>query len=280
MSQPVSDHYDSPDLIRRIEAALAAAGAFPETVTADQLAPIEEFHVGGRPATDALLDAMNIRPAHKALDVGCGTGGTSRHAAARFGCTVEGVDLTESYIRAGRTLTAWLKLDGKVHLHAASALDMPFEAAKFDLAWMFHVGMNIEEKEALFREVFRVLTPGGRFLVYDIMRGEDEATPLTFPVPWSTVPETSFVRPPRDYEAALTAAGFTVAQAEPRRDLADAFFAAAAAQAAAQAAGGPRPPITLALIMGETARQKFQNLKQNYDAGRIVPVAMLCEKPA
>ncbi|MEZ5998734.1 MAG: class I SAM-dependent methyltransferase [Hyphomonas sp.] len=276
MSEPIAAHYDAPDLIARIEAALRGAGSSPETVTADLLAPIEEFHVGGRAATDALLGELGIRPIDRALDIGCGTGGTSRHAAAQFGCTVEGIDLTDSFIRAGRTLTAWLKLDSKVRLHCGSALDMPFEAAKFDLAWMFHVGMNIEAKQDLFREIFRVLKPGGRFLVYDVMRGMDEATPLTFPVPWSTLPETSFVRPPRDYETALGAAGFAVTKTEPRRDLADAFFAAAAALASGQA---PRPPLTLALIMGETARDKFQNLKQNYDAGRIVPVAIFCRKP-
>ena len=282
MRGTVSTHYDAPDLIARIEAALSEAGLSPETVTADVLAPIEEFHVGGRMATDALLRDLNIRPADRALDVGCGSGGTSRHAAAQFGCTVEGIDLTDSFIRAGRTLTDWLKLDGKVLLHCGSALDMPFETARFDLGWMFHVGMNIEDKQALFNEVFRVLKPGGRFLVYDIMRGEDETTPLAFPVPWAGSQASSFVRPPQQYEEALRSAGFAVTKSEPRRDIADAFFAQAAAQAASQAASQasqPRPPLTLALIMGETARDKFANLKRNYEAGRIVPVAISCEKP-
>ena len=136
MRGTVSTHYDAPDLIARIEAALSEAGLSPETVTADVLAPIEEFHVGGRMATDALLRDLNIRPADRALDVGCGSGGTSRHAAAQFGCTVEGIDLTDSFIRAGRTLTDWLELDGKVALHCGSALDMPFETGRFDLGWI------------------------------------------------------------------------------------------------------------------------------------------------
>jgi ubiquinone/menaquinone biosynthesis C-methylase UbiE len=274
MSETVSSHYDAPDLIARIKAALSDAGLSPETVTADQLAPIEEFHVGGRMATDALFRDLDIRPGERALDVGCGTGGTSRHAAAQFGCTVEGIDLTESFIRAGRTLTDWLKLDGKVRLHCGSALDMPFEAAKFDLGWIFHVGMNIEDKQALFAEVFRVLKPGGRFLVYDIMRGEDETTPLAFPVPWAGSQADSFVRSPHQYEAVLRSAGFATMRTEPRHDIADAFFAQAAAQA-----GKPRPAISLALIMGETARDKFANLKRNYEAGRVLPVAIFCEKP-
>lgn len=274
MDDPITDHYDRPDLIVRIETALAEIGASPQTVTAGQLAPIEEFHVGGRAATEALFRELDVKPVERALDIGCGTGGTSRFAAANCGCVVEGLDLTDSFIRAGRTLNGWLKLDNKVHLHHASALDMPFEAGRFDVAWMFHVGMNIPARDVLFGEAFRVLKPGARLLVYDLMRGEDETSPLSFPVPWSGTPDTSFVAPPREYEAAAQAAGFRVDRMAPRRDLADAFFAHAAAQA-----GKPRPPVSIALLMGETAPDKFANLKRNYETGRILPVAMFCSKP-
>ena len=274
MSQPVSDHYNRPDLLTRIEAALAEIGATPETVTAEQLAQIKEFHVGGRMATDAVLPELSIQAGEHALDIGCGTGGTSRHAATRYGCTVDGIDLTESFIETGNVINSWFGLDSRARLHQGSALDMPFTAGRFDLAWMFHVGMNIEAKRDLFAEVFRMLKPGGRFLIYDIMRGEDEATPLTFPVPWASQPETSFVCPPERYQADLASAGFEITKTEPRPDIADRFFAQLAAQA-----GKPRSPISLALIMGETAREKSTNLKKNYESGRVVPVAILCRKP-
>lgn len=274
MSRSVSDHYQRPDLLERIEAALADIGASPGTVTPDQLAPIEEFHVGGRMATDAVLDDLGIGQGERALDIGCGTGGTSRHAAARFGCSVEGIDLTESFIETGNVITSWFALGGKVRLHQGSALSLPFGDGAFDLAWMFHVGMNIQAKRDLFAEVFRVLRPGGRFLVYDIMRGEDAATPLAFPVPWASGPHTSFVCPPEQYIGDLNAAGFTITKAEPRRDLADRFFAQLAAQS-----GEPRPAISLAMIMGEHAREKTGNLKQVYETGRVVPVQILCRKP-
>lgn len=274
MNKPVSDHYNRPDLIARIEAALAEIGVSPDTVTAEQLAPIEEFHVGGRMATDAVLPQLGIQPGERALDIGCGTGGTSRHAAARFGCTVDGIDLTQSFIDTGNVISSWFGLDNRVRLHQGSALDMPFDAGSFDLAWMFHVGMNIDAKRDLFAEVFRMLKPGGRFLIYDIMRGADADTPLTFPVPWSSVPETSFVCPPEKYESDLKTAGFEITKTEPRPDIADKFFAQLAAQA-----GKPRSPVSLALIMGETAREKSANLKQNYESGRVVPVSILCRKP-
>ncbi|WP_300394762.1 methyltransferase domain-containing protein [Henriciella sp.] len=275
MSGPVSDHYNRPDLLTRIEKALGEMELCPETVTLDALAPVEEFHVGGRMATDLLLPELEIREEEHALDVGCGTGGTSRHAAHRYGCHVDGIDLTGNFIETGKAITSWVKLGSLVQLHHESALDMPFKDELFDVAWMFHVGMNIETKRELFAEVFRVLKPGGRFLVYDIMRGEDETTPLTFPVPWAGDPSTSFVRSADRYEEHLEAAGFAISKTEARHDIASRFFEHLDRQA-----GQPSSPMSLAMVMGETAKEKSANLRANYEAGRIVPTAILCRKPA
>ena len=46
--------------------------------------------------------------------------------------------------------------------------------------------MNIADKAGVFREVARVLKPGARFTIYDIMRTSD-GTPA-FPVPWAQLP--------------------------------------------------------------------------------------------
>ena len=108
-------------------------------------------------------------------------------------------------------------------MRRASALDIPFEDAAFTAAYMTHVGMNIADKTALFKEVHRVLRPGAKFGVYDVMRtGSGD---LSFPKPWATTAKTSFVAAPDDYQRALAAAGLRVVACEDRRDLALAFFA-------------------------------------------------------
>src|SRR3546814_2226143 len=106
----------------------------------------------------------------------------------------------------------------RVAFRAGSALDLPFEAASFDAATLLHVGMNIPDKDRLCAEAARVLKPGGVFGVYDVMRVGDGA--LTFPVAWAATAGTSFVADPATYRRALEAAGFEIAEARDRRDLA------------------------------------------------------------
>ncbi len=274
MSGPVSDHYNQADLLARIERALGELGRTPDTVTADDLAGIEEFHIGGRAATVSLISALELEEGHTVLDVGCGTGGTARFVAARSGARVEGVDLTPSFIETGKTLTSWLNLTSRVHLHLKSAVDTGFDDASFDAAYMFHVGMNIEDKRALFCEIARVLKPGGRFLVYDIMTGETAEAPLAFPLPWSSLPETSFLCTADTYERHLEAAGLAIEVTRPRHDIGDRFFDQIEANA-----GTPPAPLSIGALMGENAADKVANLREAYRAGRVMPVHILAHKP-
>ena len=91
----VSEHYTVSDLEDRILDALEAAGLDLGALTVDDLAPVDQFHIRGRMATEELAQWAEIQPGHLLLDVGCGLGGTSRFLAATVGCQVVGLDLTE-----------------------------------------------------------------------------------------------------------------------------------------------------------------------------------------
>lgn len=269
----VAGHYTHGSLLAAITAGLEALGKTPATVSVEDLAPVDEFHIGGRQASEAFLGQLPLDAGTHALDVGCGLGGASRFTASRFGSRVTGIDLTPEYVETGRTLCAWVGLDDRVALHQGSALELPFDDAGFDAAYMMHVGMNIPDKDGLFAEVFRVLKPGAAFGIYDIMRlGEGE---LSFPVPWATTSETSAVAAPEAYRRALEAAGFEVAAERNRRDFALDFFAETMARIAA--AGGP-PPLGLHVLMGASGAEKISNLVENVAAGRIAPVEMIARK--
>ena len=122
---------------------------------------MDEFHIGGRTATDDLMKQLHLADDHRVLDVGSGLGCGARFVAIRYGCRVTGIDLTEEYVETARALSRWTKLDALLSFHHGSALDMPFADGEFDRAYMLHVGMNIPDKAALFAEVARVLRPGG-----------------------------------------------------------------------------------------------------------------------
>jgi cyclopropane fatty-acyl-phospholipid synthase-like methyltransferase len=269
----VSAHYTHGTLLAALEAALAKIGKTPETVTVDDLAPADEFHTGGRQASEAFLDQLGLSKTDHLLDVGCGLGGTSRFAASRYGARVTGIDLTGEFVETGKALCRWVGLADRVALHQGSALAMPFESEAFDGGYMMHVGMNIADKAGLFREVHRVLRPGAVFGVYDVMRFKDGA--LSFPVPWAETAATSAVAPPAAYRRALEDAGFAIEGERNRRDYALAFFEEMTARA--KAAGGP-PPLGIHVLMGPSTPGKIGNVIENIASGRVAPVEIIARK--
>lgn len=264
-------HYTRAELERDILAGLAALGA-GATATADDLAAVDEFHMGGRAATLELAAVLPLTPATRVLDIGAGIGGAARHLAAAHGCRVTGIDLTPDYVETARHLTRLVRLDDRVRFEVASAVDLPFADGSFDVAMLLHVGMNVADKARLAAEAHRVLAPGGSFAVYDVMRtGPGE---LGFPVPWATTPATSFLAAPEDYRAILAAAGFRIASERRRTELALATFRAMRERLATS---GP-PPLGLHLLMGETAREKVANIMAGLECGAIAPVELVARR--
>lgn len=267
----VAQHYARSDLEQAILDALAASGKTIDRLAPDDLAPVDEFHTGGRKATVELAAQVDFAADMHLLDIGCGIGGPSRFFAAERGCRVTGIDLTEDYIRTAEALARRVGLAERIAYRRASALALPFDTGTFDGAYMMHVGMNIVDKPALFAEARRVLKPSATFAIYDLMRmGPGE---LQFPVHWSAKPETSFVVSPAEYRAALKAAGFDIVKARDRGDFARAFFREVTARAGEE--GGP-PPLGIHLLMKTDVPQKLANVVSGLEAGVIAPVELIC----
>lgn len=269
----VADHYLHGDLLVAIQSAIARLGKTIDSVTIEDLAPVDEFHIGGRMATEHFLDQLNFSAQDHILDVGCGLGGASRFVADRYASRVTGIDLTEEYIETGTALCSWVKLDKHISLQQGSALSMPFQEDAFDGGYMMHVGMNIEDKAQLFTEVSRVLRPGAYFGVYDVMRDKDGE--LCYPVPWATESSTSKLATPDTYRQALTDAGFVITSEDSRRDFALDFFNKLRAKT--EAAGGP-PPLSLHTLMQESTSEKIANMIGNIAGGYIAPVEVVARK--
>ena len=211
----VTAHYTPGDLHGRILAGLKAAGRDVEALRPEDLKPFESLHVGGWQATEHVVERLGVASGARVLDVGCGIGGTARTLAVQRGATVTGIDLTPAFVAAAADLSRRAGIGG-VEFVEGSATALPFEDASFDAATMLHVGMNVADKAALFREVARVLRPGGGFAVYDVMRVGPGT--LTFPMPWIADPAASFVAAAGGLRRGGAAAGFRETLREEMRE--------------------------------------------------------------
>lgn len=268
----VARHYGQGDLERTILDALAASGKDVGDLTPEDLTPVDEFHTGGREATVALAEQAGFAAGQHLLDVGCGIGGPSRFFARECSCRVTGIDLTEDYVRTAEALSRRVGLAGQVSYRQASALALPFADATFDGAYMIHVGMNVEDKAALFAGLRRILKQGGTFALFEVMRAADGE--LSYPVPWAASSETSFVASAAEYRHGLRAAGFEIVKERDRSDFAARFFAEVMARAAA--AGRP-PPLGTHILMKDDAARKLANVVANIENGLIAPTELICQ---
>jgi SAM-dependent methyltransferase len=270
MESRVAQHYARTDLEQAILDALVASGKDIGRLEPSDLSPVDEFHTGGAEATIAFAAEIGFSPYMHILDVGCGIGGPSRHFAGEQRCRVTGIDLTEDYVRTADALSRRVGLSGRIAYRQGSALALPFAPETFDGAYMMHVGMNIADKPALFAEVRRVLKPGSRFGIFDVMR--TGAGELRFPLHWAATPETSFVVGARPYRDALNAAGLAIVHERDRGDFARAFFRQVVARLAEQ--GGP-PPLGIHILMKQDIPEKLQNYVASLEAGVIAPVEII-----
>jgi ubiquinone/menaquinone biosynthesis C-methylase UbiE len=267
VDKQVSAHYTRGMLEQVILDALRSAGKNVERLSARDLQELDNFHVGADEATEALAASMGLRPGMHLLDVGCGIGGPARYFAEQ-GCRVTGLDLTQEFIEVATNLTRRANLEGKAQFQQGSALEMPFSSGTFDGAYMIHVGMNIQDKAGVFREVARVLKRGARFTIFDIMKKGDAA--LDFPVPWAANPATSFVSSVTDYKHALEQAGFRIDHERERRQLAIDFME----KMRARSASGSPPTLGVHILMGEQAPLMLKNVNQAIVTGALEPVEL------
>jgi SAM-dependent methyltransferase len=265
--QKVSEHYGKEGLEERILQALKRLGK--DSVAPSDLAAMDEFHVGGLAATRELAEQMELRPGLRMLDVGSGVGGPARYFAAEHGCHVTGVDLTDDFVRVAQNLTRMLKLEDLSEFRQASALELPLADGTFDRAYMIHVGMNIADKAGVFREVKRVLKPGGLFTIFDVMR-KGEGT-LRYPLPWALSEETSFVADVATYRRMLEDAGFRIEKERGRGEFA---IQATERNVEQMAKNGP-PILGLQLLMGENTPLMVKNVLAMMKEGLVEPVELV-----
>ncbi len=263
VNDAIQAHYSRPEIGGVILAALEKAGKDLSRLTLEDLAPIDEFHIRGRAATLELARAAGLDANKRVLDVGSGVGGTSRCLAKEFGCRVTGIDLTDEYRRAAAMLSAKVGLADLVDYRQGDATALPFADGEFDVVWTEHAAMNIPDKSRLYKEMHRVLKPGGTLAVYDVLAGP--SGPVLFPVPWARTPDTSFLVQPGELRRLLEDAGFTISDWSDTTEAARAWFVALAEKIRKEGF----PPLGFHVLMGADFQAMAQNQGRNLQEGRI-----------
>ena len=122
----------------------------------------------GKALTERVLERADIQNGERVLDVGCGTATLLIAAKSRApGAQTVGVDTDERVLQIARKKIA--RHEVEVEVVRAGAEDLPFPPASFDVVMsslMFH-HLPTGIKQMAMHEIYRVLTPGGRFLLAD-----------------------------------------------------------------------------------------------------------------
>lgn len=263
----VVGHYGAPGVAGRLLGALEAKGVDLSRLTAADLRGMDQLHGGGFAATEAMAELAGLREGLRALDAGCGVGGSSRYLAER-GCEVEAIDLTPEFVEAAEELNRRCGLGDRIRTRVGSVTALPYPDASFDLVWSHYVAMNVADKAGLFREAFRVLRPGGR-LAFAVLAQGPEGEPH-YPLPFARDPGLSFLPTPEEVEAGLRAAGFEVLAA--RRPT-------PGPPGMLPAQGGDRGLAPKVEAMGADMAEREANAGRSVREGRLLPLTVLAARP-
>jgi len=156
--------------------------------------------------------------------------------------------------------------------HQGDATKLPFDDQTFDVVWTEHVAMNIQDKTQLYKEMHRVLKPGGTLAIYDVRAGP--SGPVLFPVPWAYTSETSFLVSPNELRKLLEETEFRITDWSDTTDVACEWFVKLAEKIRKEGF----PSLGFHLLLGDDFKKMAMNQGLNLQEGRIVLAQIVAKK--
>lgn len=153
-----------------------------------------------------------LEPGQRVLDLGSGSGMDSFVAALGVGPSgrVDGIDMTDAQRAKAERLRDATSGFEHVRFHAGRIEQLPFDDATFDCVISNGVINLVADKQRVFDEAARVLRPGGRIALSDIVTSERLPEGVVCDVTlWASCIGGAMQR--EDYQAAIEAAGLSVA---------------------------------------------------------------------
>jgi phosphoethanolamine N-methyltransferase len=153
------------------------------------------------------------------LDIGCGVAGPAIVITREFEPQkVIGIDIEHQLIIRGKRNVANEGLDNQIDLKLVEPGALPFPDASFDAVFSKDSLIHIEDKSAFYKEILRVLKPGGAFVASDWLKGEDAESLPEYEL-WRKLAHLSFVmQTASETEAVLQSQGFKNVSSRDRND--------------------------------------------------------------
>jgi SAM-dependent methyltransferase len=118
----------------------------------------------------AIPQTLQLTPASRVLEIGCGSGGYALQVATIAGCSIVGVDINDAGVRNANTLARARHLADRVSFEQCDvSKTLPYPDAAFDAAFANDVLCHIPGRPALLEEIFRVLKSSARLLFSDAL---------------------------------------------------------------------------------------------------------------
>lgn len=123
--------------------------------------------------TQHMASAARLTAECRVLDVGCGIGQPARWLAREFGCRVLGISTSPVGIELARREAEGAGLVDRAQFEVRDGMHTGLDDASFDRVWVMESSHLMPDRDALVAECARVLRPGGRLTLCDIILRED-----------------------------------------------------------------------------------------------------------
>jgi 27-O-demethylrifamycin SV methyltransferase len=133
----------------------------------------ESVEAATRNLTALMAEKGSIGPGVLVLDVGCGIGSPACLLAERYGCRIVGISTSRAGVEHATRRALERRCSDRVSFHVADGMDNGFPHSSFDRVWVLESSHLMPRKEALLSECARVLRPGGRVVLCDVMLRRD-----------------------------------------------------------------------------------------------------------